>query len=66
METNDPSLFFLGGSPSRHQEPREMTVKQYAEREGVTPITVRRWIEKDALVIRRTLGGGIRILGVRR
>jgi excisionase family DNA binding protein len=41
---------------------RELTVKQMAEREGVRERTVRRWIEKGALEVRRTPGGGVRII----
>jgi excisionase family DNA binding protein len=40
---------------------RELTVKEYAERERVEERTVRRWIEKGAVEVRRTPGGGIRI-----
>jgi len=41
---------------------RELTVKQLAEREGVKTKTVYRWITKGALDVRRTPGGGIRIV----
>lgn len=40
----------------------EFTVKQYAEKEQVTPRTVYSWIWKEAVDFRRTPGGGIRIL----
>jgi excisionase family DNA binding protein len=40
---------------------REFTVKEYAQRDGVTERTVRRWIEKGAVNIRRTPGGRVRI-----
>jgi excisionase family DNA binding protein len=40
----------------------ELTIKEYAAVERVHERTVRRWIEKGALAIRRTPGGGIRIL----
>jgi len=43
----------------------DFTVKQYAMREQVDPRTVRRWILKGAVEIRRTPGGGIRILDER-
>lgn len=62
---NEPNLFFLSSNPRQSIRRTEFTVKEYAEREGVTPMTVRRWISKEALVTRRTPGGGIRILGVR-
>ena len=43
----------------------ELTVKEYAAVERVTTRTVRNWIEKGAVPesrIRRTPGGGIRII----
>lgn len=40
----------------------ELTVKEYAARERVTELTVRRWIAKGALDVRRTPGGGVRIV----
>lgn len=42
---------------------RELTVKEYAAQEGVTPRTVWNWIDKGAVAVRRTPGGGVRILG---
>lgn len=39
----------------------ELTVKQYAAIEQVTTRTVRRWIVKGAVTVRRTPGGGLRI-----
>lgn len=39
----------------------EFTIKQFAEREQVNERTVRRWIEKGAVDVRRTPGIGIRI-----
>lgn len=44
----------------------ELTVKQLAAREQVDERTVRRWIEKGAVDVRRTPGGGIRIVDRRR
>ena len=41
---------------------REMTVKEYAAAERVTPRTVRTWIAKGAVPVRRTAGGGVRVL----
>lgn len=41
---------------------KELTVKELAEREQVAERTVRRWIDKGAVHIRRTPGGGIRIV----
>lgn len=40
----------------------ELTVKEFALVERVTPQTVRQWIRKGAVEVRRTPGGGIRIL----
>lgn len=40
---------------------RELTVKELAARERVHEETVRRWIGKGAVSVRRTPGGGIRI-----
>lgn len=40
----------------------EMTVKEYAARERVDERTVRRWIEKGAVSVRHTPGGGVRIV----
>lgn len=39
----------------------ELTVKEYAKREQVTERTVWNWIEKGAVEVRRTPGGGVRI-----
>lgn len=39
----------------------ELTVKEFAARERVDERTVRRWIVKGALPVRRTPGGGVRI-----
>jgi excisionase family DNA binding protein len=39
----------------------ELTVKEYAQSERVDERTVRRWIAKGAIPVRRTPGGGIRI-----
>jgi excisionase family DNA binding protein len=41
--------------------PQLLTVREYAVVERVDVSTVRRWIAKGALVVRRTPGGGIRI-----
>lgn len=41
---------------------KELTVKELAAVERVTEKTVRRWIDKGALAVRRTPGGGVRIL----
>lgn len=40
----------------------ELTVKELAARERVDERTVRRWIDKGAVQVRRTPGGGIRIV----
>jgi predicted site-specific integrase-resolvase len=39
----------------------EWTIKEFAAHERVNERTVRRWIEKGAVPVRRTPGGGIRI-----
>jgi len=39
----------------------ELTVKEFAAKERVDERTVRRWIDKGAVDVRRTPGGGIRI-----
>lgn len=41
--------------------PFELTVKEFAEREKVTPRTVMNWIAKGAVKVRRTPGGRLRI-----
>lgn len=43
----------------------EYTVKEFAHRERVDERTVRRWIEKGAVVVRRTPGGRVRIMDER-
>ena len=40
---------------------QELTVKELAHKERVDERTVRRWIVKGAVDVRRTPGGGIRI-----
>jgi len=40
----------------------ELKVKEFAERERVTERTVYAWIAKGAVQVRRTPGGGLRIL----
>jgi excisionase family DNA binding protein len=39
----------------------ELTIKEYAARERVTERTVRQWIAKGAVDVRRTPGGRVRI-----
>lgn len=39
----------------------EFTVKEFARHERVDERTVRRWIAKGAVAVRRTPGGGVRI-----
>lgn len=39
----------------------ELTVKQLAQLEQVTERTVWHWIQKGAVKVRRTPGGGVRI-----
>lgn len=52
----EPSLMIL-------KRRTEFTVKEYAAIERVTTKTVWRWVSKGALVVRRTPGGHLRILG---
>lgn len=59
------TVLIVGGRQQTTTTQREWTVRQYAEREQVAPMTVRRWIAKGALVVRRNVGGGIRIIGER-
>lgn len=40
----------------------ELTIKEYAKVERVTERTVYNWIEKGAIKIRRTPGGGVRVV----
>jgi excisionase family DNA binding protein len=47
--------------PTREEDDVELTVKEYAQSERVDERTVRRWIAKGAVPVRRTPGGGIRI-----
>lgn len=54
----EPSLQVIGSK----RQTVEWTVRQYAQREQVSVVTVRRWVQKGALEIRRTVGGGIRII----
>lgn len=42
----------------------EFTVKEYAAIERVDESTVRRWIAKGAVDVRRTPGGGIRVIAI--
>lgn len=53
----EPSLTVHG--PGRQNE---WTVREFAERERVTVVTVRRWIAKGAIETRRTPSGGVRVV----
>lgn len=46
-------------------EPQQLTVKEYAQYERVSERTVWQWIAKGAVPVRRTPGGGVRILVMR-
>jgi predicted site-specific integrase-resolvase len=41
--------------------PQELKVPEYAALERVAEKTVRRWVSKGVLEVRRTPGGGLRI-----
>jgi transposase-like protein len=41
---------------------RGVTVRDYARFEQVSEVTVRRWIVKGAVPVRRTPGGGVRVI----
>jgi hypothetical protein len=58
---NDPTLRVFGGSSGAAPR-RELTVKEYAAVERVTERTVWNWIDKSAIVTRRTPGGGVRVV----
>jgi hypothetical protein len=57
-----PTLLFMGGNNIRQPERRELTVKEYAADERVAVNTVYRWIREKAVEVRRTPGGGVRII----
>jgi len=45
-----------------HMKQVEHTVREYAAQEKVSEKTVRRWIDKGAVLVRHTPGGGVRII----
>jgi hypothetical protein len=51
-------VFGRGATAGGH----ELTVKEYAARQRVTERTVWTWVRKQAVQVRRTPGGGVRIL----
>ncbi len=60
MSATEPSLqIHANGRPRRTVE---WTVAEYAQYERVDESTVRRWILKGAVHVRRTPGGGIRVV----
>ena len=59
---SDPQFHVFGGRPSVSTESRELTVRDYARLEQVTIRTVWNWIGKDAIMTRRTPGGGVRVV----
>jgi excisionase family DNA binding protein len=63
MEPNtEPLLMVLGDARSSpRRQPVELTVREYAQQERVTERTVRNWISKGAVTVRRTPGGRLRI-----
>jgi predicted site-specific integrase-resolvase len=58
MDVTEHSLLIAGHGVRRV----EFTVKEYARLEKVDERTVRRWIVKGAVSVRRTPGGGVRIV----
>lgn len=58
MDSGSPQMFVVGHG--RHR--REWTVKEYAAVERVTERTVWSWIAKGAVAVRKTPGGGVRIV----
>lgn len=54
----EPSLHIHG--PRRKTV--EWTIAEYAAYERVDERTVRRWVAKGAVLVRKTPGGGIRVL----
>ncbi len=59
MSATEPSLHIHGGKQRRTLD---WTIAEYAEHERVDERTVRRWIAKGAILIRKTPGGGIRVV----
>ncbi len=58
---SEPTLRIFG--PNMPGTPRrELTVREYALHERVTERTVWNWIDKKAIDVRRTPGGGVRIV----
>lgn len=61
MEITEHSLQIFGAQVSQRGQV-EFTVREYAKIEQVDERTVRRWIAKGAVQVRRTPSGGIRIV----
>lgn len=59
---SDPTLHVFGRGSGVLPRGLELTVREYARYEQVTPRTVWRWIDKAAIVTRRTPGGGVRVV----
>lgn len=57
-ESSDSNQGRSGTYPVR----RGVTVREYAKFEQVSEVTVRRWIVKGAVPVRRTPGGGVRVI----
>ncbi len=58
---SEPSLHIFGPGMSGSTK-RELTVREYALHERVTERTVWNWIDKKAVDVRKTPGGGVRIV----
>lgn len=67
METHELTIMVAGsrvGASRSHPDydRRELTVREYARHERVTERTVWTWIRKEAVHVRRTPGGRVRIV----
>jgi hypothetical protein len=59
MDVSEQSVHIFGHGENKRVE---FTVKEYARLERVSEVTVRRWIVKGAVPVRRTPGGGLRVI----
>lgn len=59
MSETNHQMIVMGRGARCHAE---LTVKEYAQRQRVTERTVWTWVRKQAVTVRRTPGGGVRII----